>query len=122
MMTTTAAQTRYLISSAATQSIIKWWLQQQHKPVISYHQRQHSLNYFTRLTVFMDAVHVFQAVLYYITLLPQHAPHPGTITYVTGVDKFKYSHVSRVKMSIVKRDTYHKNHVLKQNCKLKHSP
>lgn len=68
----------------------------------------------------MDAVRVFQAVLYYITLLPQHAPHPGTITYVPGVDKFKYSHVSRVKMSIVKRDTYlptyHKNRVLKQNC------
>jgi len=59
-----------------------------------------------RLTVFMDAVHVFQAVLYFSTLLPQHAPHPDTITYLPRVNKFKYPHVSRVKMNIVKRDTY----------------
>ena len=29
----------------------------------------------------------------------------GTITYVARVNKFKYSHVSRVKMNIVIRDT-----------------
>lgn len=30
----------------------------------------------------------------------------GTITYVARVNKFKYSHVSRVKMKLVIRDTY----------------
>ena len=32
-----------------------------------------------------------------------------------------HSHVSRVNTNIVKRDTYHKNRVIKQQCKLKHT-
>jgi hypothetical protein len=54
----------------------------------------------------MDAVHVLQDELYFSTPLPQHAPHPGTVIYVARVNKLKYSHVSRGKMNIVKRDTY----------------
>lgn len=45
----------------------------------------------------MEAVHVLQAVLYFSIFLPQHAPHPGTVTYVVRVNKFRYSHVSQVK-------------------------
>jgi hypothetical protein len=82
-MTVTAAQTTYFISLAATQ-----------------------FNLFTRLMVFMDAVHVFQDALYNSTLLPQHALHPRTITYIPRVNKFKHSHLFRVKMNVVKSDNY----------------
>jgi len=93
-MTIIAAQTRY---------------------IISYHiiSGNTCLNYFTRLAVFMDAVHVLQTVLYLNILLPQHAPHPDTVTYVARVNKFKYSHVSHVKMNIVKRDTYLPNTIIR---------
>jgi len=54
------------------------------KPRIS-NQWQQNLNYFTYLTVFMDAVHVSQAVLHYRTY-----PQPGTITNVRRINKFNY--------------------------------
>ena len=51
-------------------------------------------------------------------------PHPGTITNVRRTNKFNYilfACFPGVKMNIVKRDTYHKNRVIKQQGKLKHS-